>query len=191
MINNSTPGDGSDAIELFGEIYLKYQKRILELISMEAFDALIDYIKQAQKKTRDDHWLMMQLALAYLFKQDYQKTHKALRDAMILHDDCIMVPYLSGHLFLQKGEWTKAASLFQIVIDAGVEAIYNYSSCLCCGEEHQAHSIVADSNFLLSECYNYLGCKEQAVFHRNLHRKAVSEGVRSIYDPETTIDDED
>jgi tetratricopeptide (TPR) repeat protein len=190
-INHSTPGDGTNAVEEYVKIYMKYQDKISEFYSKDDWDGLIDYLYTALKKTRNDHWLTMQLAWAYILKKDYPKAKQKLTSALRLHDDCIMVAYLSGLVFLEEGNHQKAITLFEIVLGVSVETLVECASCPCCAEEPQAQTLHADSHFLISECYSYLGFNERARHHRAAHRKAVNEGVATGYREESEMDDEE
>ena len=102
-----------------------------------------------------------------------------------------MIPVLCGIVFLEEGNWNAAVDFFKMVTGLSVDTIVESSSCPCCAEKHQAQTVLADSNFLLSECYGYLGFNDLAKVHRSEHRKAVDEGVRSLYVEESEENDED
>lgn len=183
-INNLTPGDGANAVEEYVKIYMKYQEKIHEFYDKDDWDGLIDYLNTALGKTRNDHWLTMQLAWAFILKHDYPKAKQKLKEALTLHNDCIMVPFLSGLVFLEEGNRQDAITLFEIVIGVSADTLVECASCPCCAEEPQAQTLLADTHFLLSECYSYLGFDERARHHKAVHRQAVNDGVLTAYSKE-------
>lgn len=189
--NKPTKGDGTSALDEYVNIYMNYQNKIHSFYDKDDWEGLVDYIKSAEKRTGKNHWLTMQLALAYIQKRDYPRAKRKLAEGLRLHDDCVMVPFLGGLVFLEEGDWTAAVEFFKMVTSLSVDKVVDLASCPCCAERHQAQTLIADSNFLLSECYGYLGLTDLAKVHRSVHRKAVDEGVRSLYKDESEEYDDD
>lgn len=183
MKTKASYGEGTNAIEEFVNLYMQYQDKINEFYSKDDWDGLIAYINGLP--TKDDHWLTMQLAWAFILKEDYRNAKQKIREALLLHDDCVMVPFLSGLVFLQDGDHKTAITFLQMVVDLKAETIAEYSSCPCCAEEHQAQSLLADAHFLLSGAYAHLGLNDLATQHRKIHAKAIRKGVRSAYKPKS------
>ena len=190
LFNHSNLSDGGDAVSQYAMLYMKYQDKIREYQDKQDWDGLVDYLANyALKRTEKDHWLTVQLAIAYIEKRDYTNAKKTLRAAIVLNDDCVIVAFLSGFVVMQEDKCSTAVLFLKAITEAGVNKIFKYASCPCCAEKEQAQSIVADSNFLLSECYSNMGNSQQAILHEMLHREAVRDGVASLFGPETEDED--
>ena len=189
--NKSKAGDGTSTIDEYVKIYMTHQNKIHSFYEKDDWKGAIDYINNIQKRMGKNHWLMMQLALAYIQKRDYVQAKHKLAEALKLHDDCVMIPFFCGVVSLEEGNRNVAVDFFKMVTGLSVDTIVELSSCPCCAEKHQAQTVLADSNFLLSECYGYLGFNDLAKVHRSEHRKAVEEGVDSLYANDAEENDQD
>ncbi|MGC3947737.1 MAG: hypothetical protein QM762_25075 [Chryseolinea sp.] len=186
MDTNKLPtGDGTSAVDEYIKIYMNYQNRIHSFYDKDDWEGLVDYINSTEKRMGKNHWLTMQLALAYIQKRDYPRAKRKLAEGLKLHDDCVMVPFLCGIVFLEEGDRNAAIEFFKMLTSLSVDKIVDLASCPCCAEMHQAQTLIADSNFLLAECYSYFGFNDLAKQHRSVHQKAVNNGVRSLYIEDT------
>lgn len=147
------------------------------------WDSIIDMLEAMLEDDRRDHWLRLELAMAYQRKSDYDNALKHARLSLGIAPDCAMTQWIVALTHLARGEFKEASEMAEGLINRSSAEIMhgpcgNGSDC----DLHtaQAETIINDSRMLMSIYYCESGYQKLSCYFLTMYKRNVAKGIGTM-----------